>query len=148
MNKIPWLDSPKWALPSVMAMSIWKGLGFTAVLFMAGLQGIPATFYDAAKIDGANRWQTFIHITIPLLQPTIVFVLITGFINAFQAFTEMFILTRGGPMYSTTTIVMHLYGGLRIFPDGVSSAVAFVLFAIIICLPAIQLRLTRIGWEY
>ncbi len=149
MNKIPWLDSPKWALPSVMAMSIWKGLGFTAVLFMAGLQGIPAVFYDAAKIDGANRWQTFIHITIPLLQPTIVFVLITGFINAFQAFTEMFILTRGGPMYSTTTIVMHLYErAFEYFQMGYASAVAFILFAIIICLTAIQLRLTRIGWEY
>jgi multiple sugar transport system permease protein len=149
MNKVPWLDSPKYALPSLMAMSIWKGLGFTAVLFMAGLQSIPPTFYDAAQIDGANRWKTLIHITIPLLQPTIVFVLITGFIGGFQAFTEMFIMTRGGPMYSTTTIVMHLYErAFEYFQMGYASAVAFILFAIIIGLTAIQLRLTRIGWEY
>jgi len=83
------------------------------------------------------------------LQPTIVFVLITGFINAFQAFTEMYILTRGGPMYSTTTIVMHLYErAFEYFQMGYASAVAFILFAIIICLTAIQLRLTRVGWEY
>lgn len=149
MSKIPWITSPKYALPSLMAMSIWKGLGFTAVLFMAGLQGIPSTFYDAAQIDGANRWKTLVHITIPLLQPTIVFVLITGFIGAFQAFTEMFIMTRGGPMYSTTTIVMHLYErAFEYFQMGYASAVAFILFAIIIGLTVIQLRLTRTGWEY
>jgi multiple sugar transport system permease protein len=90
-----------------------------------------------------------VHITIPLLQPTIVFVLITGFIGAFQAFTEMFIMTRGGPMYSTTTIVMHLYErAFEYFQMGYASAVAFILFAIIIGLTVIQLRLTRTGWEY
>lgn len=149
LSRIPWLDSPRYALMSVIIMMLWKGLGFNTVLFMAGLHGIPSTYKEAAVIDGANSLQILIHLTLPLLKPTLVFVLITGFIHTFQAFTEMYILTQGGPLRSTTTIVMYLYErAFDWFQMGYASAVAFILFIVIIALTLFQLRFSKTGWEY
>jgi multiple sugar transport system permease protein len=147
--RVPWLTSPALAMPSVMLMSIWQGMGFTMVIFLAGLSGIPQVFYEAARIDGAGRWQQFRHITVPLLQQTTVFVIITGVIGAMQVFTPMYIMTDGGPVNSTKTYVFHLFDkAFGIYRFGYASAMAFILFAIILVLTLIQLRLTRVKWSY
>lgn len=137
-----WVNSPDTAMESVVIMSVWKGLGFTIVLFLAGLQGIPDSLYEAAEIDGANRWQKVVRITIPLLRPTFAFIIITGFINGLQAFTQMYVLTKGGPVNATLTIVYHLYNrAFEFFNMGSASAMAFILFLMIILLTVIQLKL-------
>lgn len=137
-----WVNSPDTAMESVVIMSVWKGLGFTIVLFLAGLQGIPDSIYEAAEIDGANPWQKVVRITIPLLRPTFAFIIITGFINGLQAFTQMYVLTKGGPVNSTLTIVYHLYNrAFEFFNMGSASAMAFILFLIIILLTVIQLKI-------
>lgn len=147
--KMMWLESPSQALPSVMIMMIWKNLGFTMVIFLAGLQGIPQTFYEAAMIDGANRWQLFRRITIPLLKPTMTFVLVIGVIGSLQAFTEMFVMAQGGPLHATRTIVYHLYErAFEYFQLGYASATAIILFIIIMIFTYFQLRLLRTTWEY
>jgi multiple sugar transport system permease protein len=150
--KLMWLQDPHLAMPAVIIMAIWHGVGYTMVIFLAGLQGIPQTFYDAAVIDGANRWQLLRHITVPLLMPTIIFVLVTGVIGSFQVFTEMFVLLGSpgsGPLNSTRTIVVHLYErAFSYFQLGYASATAFILFGIILIFTIIQLRLLRIQWEY
>jgi multiple sugar transport system permease protein len=146
---IQWLTSKSLAMPSIIAMDIWKGLGFTMVLFLAGLTSIPSVYYEAAKIDGAGRWRLFRHITVPLLQPTLVFVLVTGMIGSLQVFTPMYVMTAGGPVNSTKTIVYLLYDkAFTIYRFGYASGLAFMLFAIVLVLTAIQLRLTRMRWEY
>lgn len=147
--RVPWLTNPSLAMPSVMLMSVWQGMGFTMVIFLAGLSGIPQVFYEAARIDGAGRWQQFRHITIPLLQQTTVFVIITGVIGAMQVFTPMYIMTDGGPVNSTKTYVFHLFDkAFGVYRFGYASAMAFILFAIILVLTLIQLRLTRVKWSY
>ncbi len=152
ISGLMWLQDPHLAMPAVMIMSIWHGVGYTMVIFLAGLQGIPQTFYEAAMIDGANKWQLFRNITIPLLMPTITFVLVTGVIGSFQAFTEMFALLGSpgsGPLHSTRTIVVHLYErAFSYFQLGYASATAFILFGIILIFTIVQLRLLRTQWEY
>lgn len=147
-----WLQDPKLAMPAVIIMAIWHGIGYTMVIFLAGLQGIPQTFYEAAMIDGASKWQLLRHITIPLLMPTITFVLVTGVIGTLQVFTEMFVLLGSpgsGPLNSTRTIVVHLYErAFSYFQLGYASATAFILFGIILIFTIIQLRLLRTQWEY
>ncbi|MDW8099794.1 MAG: sugar ABC transporter permease [Anaerolineae bacterium] len=146
---IQWLTSTSLAMPSVMAMSIWKGLGFTMVLFLAGLTSIPSVYYEAAKIDGAGRWHLFRHVTLPLLQPTLVFVLVTGVIGGLQVFTPMYIMTQGGPVNSTKTIVYLLYEkAFTVYRFGYASSLAFILFVIILVLTVIQLRVMTVRWEY
>ena len=147
--EISWLGNPRLAMPSIIIMSVWKGLGYTIVLFLAGLEGIPRTYYEAAKIDGASRWHLFRYITLPLLQPTIVFILITGVIGGFQVFTQMYVMTSGGPVNATRTIVYLLYDAAFLeYRFGYASAISFILFAVILVLSAIQLRLSRTTWEY
>lgn len=148
-DRIMWLNSPETAMKSVIIMSIWKGLGFTIVLFLAGLQGVSGSLYEAAEIDGANRWQKTIKITLPLLRPTFAFIIITGFINGLQAFTQMYVLTKGGPVNSTLTIVYHLYNrAFEFFRMGNASAMAFILFLMIILLTVLQLKLINKDISY
>ncbi|MBA7694536.1 Lactose transport system permease protein LacF [subsurface metagenome] len=99
-----WLQSTKWALPSIIIMSLWKSVGYNMVIYLAGLQAIPQQFYDAGYIDGANKRQLFRHVTLPILSPTIFFVMIISVIGSFQVFEQAYIMTQGGPAYSTTTI--------------------------------------------
>lgn len=146
---IMWLESPRTALVSIMAMNIWKSMGFKVVLFMAGLQFIPQTYKEAALIDGANPLQVFRHITLPLLMPTTAFVMITAVIGCLQVFEPMYVMTQGGPLYATTTIVYHLY--MRAFENfqmGYAASIAFVLLVIIIVLTLLQYKITKPDWEY
>lgn len=155
LNGQSWLSSPTLALPSVAIMMIWQSLGFYMVLFIAGLQGIPETLYEASTIDGANRWQTFAYITLPLLNPTIVFILITSVINSFQVFVPVFVMTSsttgepGGPLNSTRVLVYHLYSiAFRNLDMGYGSAIAFILFAILLVITVLQFRVVQHKVEY
>ena len=140
-----WLLDPKWVMPSIAIMSIWLRMGFYIVIFLAGLQGIPATYLEAAKIDGANGFQRFWYITLPLLSPTLFFVFIIAIIDSFQVFDQAFILTaEGGPADSAVTMVYYLRDLAFVdFVYGRSAAVAVILFAIILALTLMQFRVQR-----
>ncbi len=141
-----WLASPTWAMSGVIMMSIWKNVGYHMVIFLAGLQGIPTSLYEAAEIDGASRWQKFRSITLPLLRPTTFFVVVTSVIGSFQVFDQAFIMTQGGPAGATTTIVYQIYiSAFEHFKMGYAASIAWVLFAIIFVLTLIQWR--RASWD-
>lgn len=106
---IDWLSNADWALPALIIMGIWKGVGYNMLINLAGLQGVDETYYEAARVDGANRWWTFWKITFPLLSPTTFFLFITGMINSFSMFEQVNVMTGGGPMNATTTIVHQIY---------------------------------------
>jgi multiple sugar transport system permease protein len=139
-----WLGSMVWSMPSVIIVGVWKEIGYFMVLFLAGLQGLPKDVYEAAAIDGANKWQSLRYITLPLLSPTIFFVFIISIISAFQVFDIPYIMTEGGPGDSTTTIVLYLYRqGFQFFRMGYASAIAWVLFIIILLFTLFQWFVTQ-----
>jgi len=139
-----WLQSTTWALPAVMGVGIWKNLGFTMVILLAGLQGIPEAYYEAAAIDGAGRWARFRHITLPGLRQTMLFVTVIGVIASLQAFDQVYVMTRGGPLFTTETLVTYMYDqGFNFFRMGYAAAIAWVLFVVIMVLSAVQLWLFR-----
>ena len=154
LKPIDWLMSPTWTLPAIMIMSVWAGLGYNMILFLAGLQTIPTTVYEAADIDGANIWNKFWHITVPLLKPTMVFVVIMGFIAAFQVFERIYIMTEsefgiGGVLDSALTIVAYLYDmGFRKFQMGYASALGYIVFIVIFIITIINLRFVKSKVEY
>lgn len=141
-----WLTSPSLAIVSVILVAVWVSLGHNILLFLTGLNEIDESYYEAASIDGAEPFDLFRHITIPLLKPTIVFVMITNFITALSSFALMLVLTEGGPARSTTVTGLYLYemafGDLRL---GRASAAAYILFALILGISLVQLRLFRRG---
>lgn len=144
LQPVSWLGSTDWAMPSVAVMSVWRSTGYYMVIFLAGLQSIPSDLYEAASIDGADRWKQFIHITIPMLTPVIFLSIVIAMINTFQVFTSAWVLTKGGPHYATTTIVMRIYtSAFGDFKMGYASAMALVLFAIIVAMTLIQSRMQR-----
>lgn len=148
-HKITWLADPDLALPALIIMMIWGGTGGTMVIYLAGLQSIPEEMYDAAKVDGASAWQRLLYITIPLLRPTTFFLFVTGVIGTFQIFTEVYIMTNGGPLNRTTTIGYYLYTkAFRELDMGYATAMAFVLFAMIFVFTVIQWKYTRGDVEY
>jgi multiple sugar transport system permease protein len=139
-----WLSDPNSALPSLIVMTIWKTVGFEMVIYLAGLQGIPASLYEAAAIDGAGRWRQFRHITLPLLTPTTFFILVTAVIGAAQIFDQVFVMTQGGPLRSTYVIIYYLYEeAFRFFRMGYAAAIAWVVFAIVLVLTLLQWRFLR-----
>lgn len=139
-----WLTSTTWAMPAVMISSIWKGLGFNMLLFLAGLQGIPQIYYEAAQIDGASWWRQFRNITIPLLSPTTFFVVVMSIINSFQVFDQIYIMTGGGPARSTSVLVHYLYqNAFQYFKMGYASAIAYVLFFLVFIVTLIQLQRSK-----
>jgi multiple sugar transport system permease protein len=149
IHPVPWLNSTAWAMPAVIIMAIWKHLGYDMIIYLAGLQGIPATLYEAAAIDGADRWSKFRFITIPLLTPTTFFILVISIINSFQVFDLAFILTRGGPGDATNTVVMYVYNqAFQFFQMGYAAAVAWVLFVIIMAITLVQWRGQRNWVQY
>ncbi len=154
IHGIKWLASPFWALPAIILVSVWKGLGYNMVIFLAGLQGIPRELVEAARIDGANRWQVFRSITFPLLNPTVVFITVTAVIGSLQVFTPAVIMTTvqgeaGGPINSTRVMVYHIYStAFRYNRLGYGAALAFLLFALILVVTLVQLRLTQRDIEY
>jgi multiple sugar transport system permease protein len=148
-NKLLWLADPNLAMPALILMGVWGGVGGTMVLYLAGLQSIPEELYDAAKVDGANGLQKLLHITVPLLAPTTFFILITSIIGSFQSFAHIYIMTGGGPLRRTTVIGYYLYEkGFRHFEMGYASAMAYVLFAMIFVFTLLQLRFTKGDVEY
>ena len=140
LSPIGWLNSPNWAMPAVILMSVWKGLGYNIVIFLAGLQGIPIEFYEAAAIDGANSWKQFRHVTLPLLSPTMYFVLIMGIINSFKVFTQIDVMTPGGgPLKSTMVLVYLIYTkAFNSFRFGIASTLSVILFLIILTITIFQ----------
>ncbi len=141
---IPWLTSTHWALPAVILMSIWKGLGYGMVIYLAGLQGIPQHLYDAAAVDGANAWQRFRHVTVPMLSTTTFFVMVTSVISSFQVFGQIYIMTRGGPANASSTLVYYIYqNGFESFRMGYASALSWLLFAVIFVFTVVQFRAQR-----
>jgi len=141
-----WLADPGQAMLAIAVMSIWKGLGYNMVIYLAGLQGIPEHLYEAAVIDGATPWQRFRAITWPLLKPTTAFILVVSVIGASQVFGQVYVMTNGGPNNATTVIVHQIFQNAFSFMKmGYASAMAFVLFGLIFLLSLINLRLLRGG---
>jgi len=141
LSKLGWLTNPATALLSVMIVNIWIGLGYQMVIFLAGLKGIPAELYESARVDGAGAWQRFRHITLPLLRPTTFFVLVTSVIGSFQVFTLIFVMTEGGPLRSTDVVVFHIYqSAYDYLKMGYASAMAWILFLVILAITWIQFR--------
>lgn len=147
---IKWLASRTWALPAIIIVAIWQGLGFSMVLFLAGLQGIPREMYEAARIDAASRWQNFRFITFPLLNPTIVFITVTGVIGSWQVFTSAVIMTtRQAKQAAPSTLPAYIYAtAFRYNNLGYGAALTFLLFVLILAITLIQLRLTQREIEY
>jgi multiple sugar transport system permease protein len=145
---LDWLGDPNLAMPSIILMSIWAGVGGPMIIYLAGLQGIPDSLYEAARVDGANTWQSFWHITLPLLNPVTLYVLVSSIIGSFQIFGPIYTMTDGGPAFATTTIVHQIYiNGFRYFNMGYASAQAWVLFALLLGLSIINLRIMTKGME-
>jgi len=141
-----WLSDKNLAMPAVILMSIWTGVGFNMVVYLAGLQSIPEELYEAAKIDGAGAFNRFRYVTLPMLAPTTLFLMVIGIIFSFQVFTQIFIMTNGGPVDRTTTVVYYIYTtAFRFFEMGYASTVAWALFALLFVFTLIQLRLYRRG---
>jgi multiple sugar transport system permease protein len=136
---VPWLSSSEWAIRSVIIYDVWKSFGFLMILYLAGLQGIPESLYEAARIDGANQWRVIRHVTLPLITPTAFMCLIISSIGAFQIFDNAYVLTNGGPGSASMTIVMYIYEvSFRRFEMGYASLVALSLMAILIMLTLFQ----------
>lgn len=145
VSQIDWLGDPVWAMPALILMAVWKNFGYNMIIFIAGLQNIPQELYEAASIDGAGAWQQFTSITIPMLAPTTLFITIITMIGYFQLFAEPYVMTQGGPLNSTLSIVLYMYQmGFRWWNMGYSAALAFVLFALILAASLVQSRVQRI----
>lgn len=136
-----WLRDPYLAMPCLIMMGVWSGMGYNIIIFLAGLQSIPRTYYEAAKIDGANSISLFTNITWPLLGPTLFYVLSVGMINSLKAFTEIDVMTQGGPLNATNTMAYNLYqNAFQFFQMGKASAIAVLLFMMMLLLTWIQFR--------
>ncbi len=140
IGRVAFLSDPHFALFSVIIASVWQGFGFETVVFLAALQNIPREYYEAAIMDGAGRWSLFRHITIPSLRPVILFVYIYGIIGSYQVFDQIYVMTKGGPLYSTTSLVYYLYDQFNKLKLGYASAIAYILFAILVVFSFIQWR--------
>jgi multiple sugar transport system permease protein len=142
-----WLSSSKLAMPAVIIMNIWKGVGFNMIVYLAGLQAIPNELYEAAEVDGAGPWQRFKRVTFPLLAPTTFFLVIINAVGATKVFTEIFVMTNGGPPGpggATTTVVYYIYTtAFRNFDMGYASALAYIMFALVFVFSFIQFRWYR-----
>jgi multiple sugar transport system permease protein len=146
LNPVDWLGDPHWAMPTIIAFAVWKNFGYNMIILLAGLQAVPPELYEAARIDGASRWRQFRHITLPMLRPTMVLVMVLTVAGYFQLFAEPYVMTEGGPLQSTTSVLYLMYDdGFKWWNFGVASAVAFALFGIILAVTMLLLRLARRG---
>jgi multiple sugar transport system permease protein len=144
IGPIDWLGNPHWAMPAIILVSVWKNFGYNMLVFIAGLQLIPDSLYEAAELDGAGAWHRFRHVTVPMLGPTFVFVGVVTMIAAFQIFSEPYVMTQGGPLKSTLTLVLFMYEqGFRWWRLGFAAAIAVVLFLLTLAGTLVQLRLRR-----
>jgi ABC-type sugar transport system permease subunit len=141
---IDYLRDPSTALGALIVVGIWKGLGFTLIILLAGIQGVPDELYEAARIDGASKARQFVSITVPLLRPSITFAAVIATIQGLQLFDLNYVMTKGGPLFATESVVMYLYQrGFIDFQMGYASAIAWALFLIILAISFVQLRLLR-----
>jgi multiple sugar transport system permease protein len=146
INPIDWLGDPNWAMPSIILLAVWKNFGYNMIIFIAGLQNIPEELYEVADIEGANAFQKFKHITLPMLAPTTIFVSIITMIGYFQLFAEPYVMTQGGPLNNTLSIVQYMYQeGFRWWNMGYSASIAFVLFIIIFIGTLIQFKVQKLS---
>lgn len=144
-----WLADPNLAMPSVILTSVWKSVGFAMVVYLAGLQSIPEDYYDAAKIDGATGWRRLRDITFPLLSSTTLFLFVISILGSFQVFTQIFIMTNGGPLGKTRTIVWYIYTtAFKDYNMGYAAAMAFALFAMMLVFTLLQFRFLRREIDY
>ena len=141
---VNWLGEPRLAMVSIVALAIWRNVGAAMVIFLAGLQGIDKTLYEAAEVDGAGNLARFRDITLPMLRPTTLFLTVTTSIGFLQVFAEPFVMTRGGPLDGTLTVSMYLYEqGFDFFKQGYASAISYLLFLAVVVFAAVQFRLLR-----
>jgi len=139
-----WLSSQNLAMPAVIIMSIWAGVGFSMVIYLAGLQAIPEELYESAKMDGAGTIARFWHITLPMIRPTTLFLLVMGIIGSLQVFTQIFIMTQGGPVDKTTTMVYYIYlWAFKYYDMGYAATLAFALFVMLLVVTVFELRMFR-----
>jgi multiple sugar transport system permease protein len=143
-----WLTDPNWSMVSIALVSVWKDLGFFSLILFGGLRGIDKSMVEASKVDGANTLQVFRYITLPMVTPTLFFVLITSIVNSFQLFPQVMVMTQGGPLGSTQVMVERIYNyGFRYYQMGYAAALAVILFLIILLITLIQLKLQK-KWVY
>jgi multiple sugar transport system permease protein len=143
-----WLQNPHWALPAIAIMSIWKNAGYNMMIFLAGLANIPKDYYEAARLDGSNAWEQFLHIALPMLSPVTFFVLVVTTIGAFQVFEQTFVMTNGGPGVSTLTLSYYIWQtAFRFFNLGGASALGYLFFLLILAVTALQF-LARRRWVF
>jgi len=148
IHPVDWLGDPRWAMPTIILFAVWKNFGYNMIIFLAALQAIPADLYEAARIDGASPLRQFRHITLPMLGPTLLMVGILTVSGYFQLFAEPFVMTEGGPLQSTTSVLYLMYEeGFKWWNLGSASAVAFLLFLIMFAVTAVMLRVARRGGE-
>jgi multiple sugar transport system permease protein len=144
LPEVDWLGSPRWAMPALILMTVWKNFGYNMIIFLAGLQAVPPDLYDAARVDGAGAWQRFRHVTLPTLAPTFLFVSITTMIGYLQLFSEPYVMTQGGPLHATLSLVLYMFDqGFQWWHVGFAAAVAGVLFTLTVIGAAFQLRVRR-----
>ena len=141
IDPIDWLGDPHWAMPAIILFAIWKNFGYNMIILLAGLQSIPEELYEAAQIDGASIWRQFRSVTLPMLSPVVLLVSILTIAGYFQLFAEPYVMTQGGPLQSTVSVLYFMYEeGFKWWNLGSASAVAFVLFLLIFAFTALQLR--------
>jgi multiple sugar transport system permease protein len=146
ISPVDWLGDPRWAMPAIIVFAVWKSFGYNMIILLAGLQAIPEELYEAARIDGASPWRQFRHVTLPSLAPIVAMIGILTVAGYFQLFAEPYVMTQGGPLQSTVSVLYFMYEeGFKWWNLGSASAVAFVLFALIFALTAVQLRVAR--WQ-
>jgi len=145
IDPINWLGDPHWAMPAIILLATWKNFGYNMLILIAGLQSIPEELYEAARLDGAGAIRRFRHVTLPMLGPTMLFVAVITMIGYFQVFTEPYVMTAGGPLKATETVVLLMYEeGFRWWRMGVAASYAFALFLIIMVGTLVQTRLQRV----
>jgi multiple sugar transport system permease protein len=139
-----WLSDRDLAMPAVVLMSVWTSVGFSMVVYLAALQGVPAELYESARIDGAGAWARFRYVTLPMLAPSTLFLMVIGIIGSFQVFTQIYIMTSGGPVNRTSTMVYYIYeSAFKFYEMGYASTLAYALFVLLLVFTVIQLRLYR-----
>jgi sn-glycerol 3-phosphate transport system permease protein len=144
-----WLADTRFAMPAIIIVYLWKSLGFAVVIYLAGLQNIPKDLYEAARVDGANSWVRFRHVTLPQLSPVTFFVVLTTIINSFQAFDIIAVMTGGGPAGATTTLIWYIYQeGFIAFRAGVAAAAAIIMFLLLLVITVLQVRYAQRGVHY
>ncbi len=143
---VDWLGDARWAMPAIILLTVWKNFGYNMLIFIAGLQSIPEELHEAAELDGAGAWSRFVHVTLPSLGPTFLFVGVMTMLGNFQLFSEPYVMTQGGPLKATTTVVMLMYEeGFRWWRMGTGAAIAFLLFVVMLIGTLVQMRLQREG---